>query len=539
MCSFAWWLSLTIGFLSLSQEILWVRIAAFTMRGSTYAFSAVLLLFLSGIALGASVGKRWCGQRADLYRLAALTLGAAAVLDLSLVPVLALLRTPAVTIAVPLILVFFTATLKSVLFPIAHHLGSRQSGPQLGRSVSKVYFGNILGSALGPIVTGYVLLDYVPLEGCLFLIGAGSATLALLCARRAHVTRLWRLALPFGLVFLVSWRFGADGLVRQLASHTLPNSLKGGTVKQVVETRHGIIHTVALPGHPETILGGNAYDGKLAVDLQANENGLDRAVALLAVHPRPERALIIGMGGGAWIGVISSSPTVREIVVVELNKGYRDMIRRYPGMAAVLSDPRVKITIDDGRRWLRRHPEDKFDLIVANTTQYWRAYTTNLLSREYFRLMARHLRPGGIVGVNSTGSADVLRTAAEVFAHVERRASFVYGSDRPFAAPRRDVDEVMRALRFNDRPVFDQAAFDPGGLARELSTQPFLPAGERFSGLRFNPAIVTDANLMTEQAHGRWDLYHRFPGVYRWVDRMHDAMSLEEAERALSLAERR
>ena len=57
-----------------------------------------------------------------------------------------------------------TALIKSIMFPIAHHLGSQQSGARIGRSVSKVYFGNIIGSTLGPIVTGYLLLDQLTMD---------------------------------------------------------------------------------------------------------------------------------------------------------------------------------------------------------------------------------------------------------------------------------------------------------------------------------------------------------------------------------------
>ena len=81
MFSFAWWLALLIGFLSLSEEILWVRVAGFAYRTLPPAFSFVLMFYLLGIAAGASFGKYLCGRVKNLYAAAAVLLAVAALLD--------------------------------------------------------------------------------------------------------------------------------------------------------------------------------------------------------------------------------------------------------------------------------------------------------------------------------------------------------------------------------------------------------------------------------------------------------------------------
>ena len=53
MRSLALLLSFSVGFLSLSQEIAWVRIVGFAYQGKPQAFSFVLVVFLAGIASGA------------------------------------------------------------------------------------------------------------------------------------------------------------------------------------------------------------------------------------------------------------------------------------------------------------------------------------------------------------------------------------------------------------------------------------------------------------------------------------------------------
>ena len=61
MLRFPWWLSLSVGFLSLSQELRWVRLISYDQSGAPHAFSSVLTLYFIGIVAGAYVGKRFCG----------------------------------------------------------------------------------------------------------------------------------------------------------------------------------------------------------------------------------------------------------------------------------------------------------------------------------------------------------------------------------------------------------------------------------------------------------------------------------------------
>ncbi len=506
-------LSLLVGFLSLSQEILWVRLVSFALQGTSQSFALVLVLFLVGVAYGASLGKRWCADAADLPGRAARALALSAVLDA--VPVLLLPFLAPVPLLLGLLLlgVMASAAAKATVFPIAHHLGSRQAGARLGRSVSGVYFANIVGCTLGPIVTGYLLLDLWTIETCLAAVAVGSALLATACACHrpgGHPARAAGLA---ALLAAASLAMPPDALVRALTGED--------RVAQVLQNRHGIIHTVGTGDRSLTVYGGNAYDGTTTVDLATNANALDRAVVLLTVHPRPERVLVLGLSAGAWTRVLTASPDVREIVVLEINPGYLELVRQTPETAPLLADPRVRVHIDDGRRWLRRHPQERFDLIVQNNTFHWRAYSNNLLSREHLRLAREHLRPGGIVAWNSTFSADVLATAESVFRHTERRGSFVYGSDTAFGRPRADAASVLAALRLDGRPLLEPAAFTAGGLATQLLHEPFLPPERRHAGLNFSrSAVITDANLLAEQAHGSVALHEQFPELAAGLDRL-------------------
>lgn len=137
----AWLLSFFVGFLSLSQEILWVRLLGFALGGRPLAFTFVLTMYLIGIALGAEIGKWLCAKRQNLWAVASVVLAIAAATD-PLPPLFGPLMDygnrsapSAALLVLPGLAIVLTACIKSVLFPIAHHLGSNQVGPK-GRGVS-------------------------------------------------------------------------------------------------------------------------------------------------------------------------------------------------------------------------------------------------------------------------------------------------------------------------------------------------------------------------------------------------------------------
>jgi predicted membrane-bound spermidine synthase len=521
MVNYAALLSLAVGFLSLSQEIIWVRIISFILQGIAQSFPLVLFCFLFGLAVGAAIGKRLCKTREDLWWVAALVLTLAAAIDLGLI----LLLPPLVQHLKPfglgglLALVTLTALLKSILFPIAHHIGSQQKGAFIGRSVARVYFFNIIGSTLGPIITGYVLLDYLTVEQCLLVVGMATSLLALACSlpeRRFAVALLSAtVLLPVGIMA----RLSQADTIPDIARATQKRLMPGKHIGEVIQNRHGIIYTVIPPdGEPAWTFGGNVYDGRLTVDIDKNVSRLDRALVALAVHPNPERVLVIGLSTGAWARILTGSPRIKEMTAVEINPGYLAVINKHPEIAGLLADPRVYVLIDDGRRWLKRNPDQGFDLIVLNTTFYWRTYATNLLSREFMEQVKKHLNPGGIAMFNTTSSGDVLATALRVFPFVERRDNFVYGSNGDFSLAIEDAEQVFREMQLDGKPVFSEAAFAPGGIARNIIDTPFVPHANQYLDLTPNPMVITDQNLLTEQAHGR--AREKLPRFYGLLDQM-------------------
>src|SRR5262249_4937420 len=141
------------------------------------------------------------------------------------------------------------------------------------------------------------------------------------------------------------------------------------------------------------------------------------------------------------------------LTIVEINPGYFDLLNKHPEVAGVITNPKVSVVIDDGRRWLVSNPEAKFDLIVANTTYHWRAHATNLLSVDFLHLIQAHLKQGGIYYYNTTSSDEVQATGVSVFPYALRVANCMMLSSQPITVDKERWQDALLKYSIEGRPV--------------------------------------------------------------------------------------
>jgi len=487
-------LSFFVGALSLGQEVLWVRLYGFARAGTPTAFSFVLVAYLLGIAAGAAVGRRITLRRHDLWSACGLVLLLSGAIDLAAPAALAALAQQGMPAAGGL-LIGLAAAAKAIIFPIAHHLGTDASPGRIGRSLSRVYLANILGSTLGPLLFGFVLVDRLGTEACFLAIAATTFLVALLCLTLGRARLVVPLAAVAAMVLVWNALITRGQLLQRAAANPAP-------LRQIVETRQGIVALYAGGSAGDIVFGGNAYDGRTNLDPVVNSNGIDRILVLAALQRRPARVLMIGLSIGSWLKLVTAFPGLEHVDVVEINPGYLAAMAAYPRQAGALDDPRVALHIDDGRRWLRARPDLRYDLVIMNTTWHWRAYTSNLLSVEFLSRLRAHLAPGGLLAYNATGSPDALRTAAAVFPHAYLYGNFVMAGGEDFRA-RLDSDDSrrrLRELRLDGAPLFPPGS---DAMIERYTRAPFVPLDAVAAGVPRPLEIVTDANLITEYRYGR------------------------------------
>lgn len=490
-------LAFSSGFLSLSQEILWIRLFSFVNHSLPQAFAFVLLFYLLGIALGAHFGKNLSqGSPAALWELSGYVLVLASFFDFLLPWYYVLLAQSGIQILCGGFAILLTAFLKAVIFPIAHHLGTPSSSP-IGKAVSRVYVANIFGATLGPLLTGMFLLAIFTTQQCFMLFAILSMALGLYCLQPT-ISR-WRLLnASFLAILVLSFVFVPKASLLMRLAATPETALR-----QLIETPQGIISIYADDKEGDKIFGGNVYDGRTNLDPLINSNILERIIILAALHEQPKRVLMIGLSIGSWLKILTSFPGVEQIEVVEINPGYLQAIKAYPRQQTALLDPRVHIHIDDGRRWLKNHSEKNFDLVIMNTTYHWRAYLSNLLSQEFLNLIKQRMNEHALFAYNTTSSLDAFKTATTVFPHAYLYRNFVIAADfdwrKKLLAPL--AEKKLLALSLDGKPLFPRGKEKIARAFLALSVVTIENAAAQHPQAQLE--VITDDNLLTEYKHGR------------------------------------
>jgi predicted membrane-bound spermidine synthase len=388
-------------------------------------------------------------------------------------------------------------------FPLLAH-ASIASGNGAGKEISYLYVSNILGSALGSFLVGFVILNYWSTRATstlLLTLGvAAFLTLALLSKAKAGQLTIAATCAAICVALVSASRPIYSGMYERLLNKR--DYILGRQFVAFVENRSGEI-AVDRDG---IIYGGGIYDGRFNTDLVTDTNGIFRAFAIAGMHPAPSEMLIIGLSSGSWAQVVANNPAVKDITIVEINPGYTPLIAKQKEVQSLLRNSKVHIVIDDGRRWLVSHPDRKFDFILMNTTHYWRANASNLLSREFLGLIRAHLKPGGIEYYNTTWSENALATGVAAFPYSLRVSNFLAVSDSPIIFERAAWRQKLVDYSIDGHPVFDlslplnRRRLEEVLSVADRSTDPHRGSESRSDMQKRlkNTSIITDDNMGTE-----------------------------------------
>jgi len=200
--------------------------------------------------------------------------------------------------------------------------------------------------------------------------------------------------------------------------------------------------------------------------------GLMRFNVILSGVPaqliRPGQMAIVGSGSMASVGF--ASPYAGHVTTVELDPVVSALSQQYFGKINHLDQVRNWTLITDDAKHFFGSGEARYDLpvlydlIVMDVPAPFTIQEATLHSAEYYALLKRHLRPGGVVSVslsNTFGPAHTLsmRVVAGLLANFKEvlvvtsgsaDLSFAYAGDQlPF-----DSTTVEKTLRANDETQF-------------------------------------------------------------------------------------
>ena len=455
---------LTLLFLSglscMAMEVWWVR--AYTPYFGTvvYSFASILSVYLLATFYGSLVYRRWSRRHARENPMIWTLLAVSALLPLiGTSPDIDASRLVRLLVGV-----FAFTGLLGFLTPM---LVDRYSGgdPQ---KAGWAYAINVAGCILGPLLAGFGLLPFLSGRWALVVLAvpwfvAGLAPLL----PKAQVQVAWRVVTCVLFVCAAIVIYKGQGY----DEGDVGGRILRDPTATVLATGKGMNKQLLVNGYGMT-----------------NLTPITKVMAhlpLAFLDRKPKNAVVICFGMGTTFRSLHSWGI--PVTAVELVPSVPRLFSYYHADGdSVLASPLSRVIIDDGRRFLERTSE-QFDVITIDPPPPLQAAASSLLySEEFYRVVRRRLRPGGILQqwLPATVDEDAIDVSAATRA---LRSTFPYlrafpeefglhflASDRPI--PIRTPQELLARLPAN--AVTDFAEWDT------TNTQSAPEAAEdRFSDL--------------------------------------------------------
>lgn len=198
----------------------------------------------------------------------------------------------------------------------------------------------------------------------------------------------------------------------------------------------------------------------------------------MILHGKPERVLILGGGEGATAREVLRFRTVREVVMVDIDREVIEVAKKYlpEWHRGAFDDPRLKLVIEDGFKYVKDNiGKETFDVIIADLADPLEAGPAyKLYTKEFYEMVKKLLNTGGVFVTQATSlsykvrvHAVIRNTIASVFKYTASYSvfiksfddewSFVIASDSkdPRSLTRESVDKLVSELVEGENRFYD------------------------------------------------------------------------------------
>jgi spermidine synthase len=379
-------------------EILGAKMLAPWFGTSHFVWTAQIAVTLVALAVGYYAGGRLVGNSARLGRLyGAITIAAgylaiAVALREGVAYLFLELPLAAGSLLSSVFLFFLPLSLLAMTGPFLVRVLTG-SVNEVGGNVGRLTSVGTIGSFIGTLVIGYVLIPLLPNSTTMY------ATAALLALIGLSYFLFWRrkasTVAAMASIIAVGLASGAWGMSNDaFRNPTLAEIYRGNS-------NFGLLQVLQQKDHPyryflTDYLIQNTYDVQLGRSMSMFTYMLEGCARAYA--PRLERVLCIGMG----VGIVPRDLAREGIAVdvVEINPAVVPVAKKYFDL-----DPSAfHLVIGDGRQFLNTSTA-RYDAVILDAFN-GDSSPSHLMSREAFTAISRVLNPDGVLVMNSFADLD-------------------------------------------------------------------------------------------------------------------------------------
>jgi spermidine synthase len=487
------------GLTSLGYQNLWNRMLSSGTGSTSYVFTALLVFFLAGIAIGAYIFSHYLYRtRHPVALLGIAELGLAVLVLAALGVETCFVGT--LGLIVGLLIVVAPATLvMGVVFPMSSMLVA-DSDERVGTSAGLLLGTNTLGAIIGTFVVPFFLMPILTSPRAVVLLAAINALtgFVLLSQARSFGVRLQRIGRAVGVA----------ATAVALALLIVPNQLvadpeinranqDGGVVLSQAEDEVASVQAVDMNDHSRALyVAGTSMTG-LTVDTRMMAN------LPLMINPQAKSICVVAFGMGS--SYRSALIDGLKVDAVELVPSVPDMFGDfYPDAAQVRANPKGHIYIADGRNYVQLTTNMYDILIVDPPPPMDSAGTGVLFSQEFYRAARARLNSGGVMmeWEYNGQTVDEFRSHVKTFKSVFSHVTLVFGPSQA------SVGVMMLG---SDDPIEltsagIQAVLSKAGVVEDLSGAPDSPANvktaEQWRQLVTDDVWISDSRVDEFSASG-------------------------------------
>ncbi len=437
--------SFVLGFILFAFEVLWIRILAEFISSSHYSITIVIVSVLIGIGLGSisftfineSLSSKFYLSKNIIRTFKVLTVILVAFTFLNIFEVnllakllaglnrdLILLGDQGLRASVLSLLNFLVKFLIASLLtiPISFVFGylftyflniiyqeKNNIYSSYGAKIAKLYTYNTIGSILGSLIMGFILLPLLKdpyinatkiLAGIIILLGLALCFHEKVNFARSDKAKVENLYYTYFYVFLAvivvifKLQFNYASIIN--AANPNPYKLK------LLEHRFGKYSSISIAEveNSRFLLSNSKVEAGVPLDrhkYSATDIITEQSLAILpylALKETEKEALVIGYGSGMTARTLASYPLIRKVTVNEIEKEVYKLSDTYFGNKLAASLDKIERKVINAREYLEKPDTPKYDLIISQPSDPW--ISNQLFTKSFYELTASKLKNDGI-----------------------------------------------------------------------------------------------------------------------------------------------
>jgi spermidine synthase len=379
------------GFIAIAYQLLWTRLLIPSLGTLTYAFAAILICYLLGIAIGSFIYKKFSAAMLGSHLtvgLCQIGIAAAAAIPIILNHVIDLKVSEVALRVLP-------ATIcMGIAFPALINLVKDKKN--IGNTVGLSYFFNTLGSIIGGFVTSFIFMPYIGTPQSILLLALANAALALFFIRKekqygqkvlhifTSITTVICVCI-LGTLFFVQqgalYPKGTEILRLAAQKNNAQFKIQEDEVASIVGYNDQKLKILMIDGYPTT---SDALETRIMAHLP------------IALHGKPKRVLIIAFGmGTTYRSALKRGLIVDNVELVPSVPSFMSVF--HPDAKKWLASPNGRVIINDGRNYALL-TKQRYDIVIIDPPPpFYTAGSSVLYTEEFYTDLKRLLNPGGIV----------------------------------------------------------------------------------------------------------------------------------------------